>query len=213
MEPESQKEGKSKPIEELEEQEKPISSGEELSEKEELISPESLHLELRSQQEKNLRLLAEMENTRQRMQKEKHQTTRFAIENVILDFLSVLDNLENALSFAKQASVEVQKWAKGFEMILGQFKEILSNHNVTPFSCEGDRFDPHLHDVLEIEETEKHQEETIIHEFSCGYRCGDRILRPAKVKVAKKPSQGGEETQVNEENKMKENIENDPEEK
>ncbi len=201
MEPKDQKEGKSKPIEELEEQEEPISSGEELGEKEELASSESLHLELRSQREKNLRLLAEMENTRQRMQKEKHQTTQFAIENVILDFLGVLDNLENALSFAKQASVEVQNWAKGFEMILGQFKEILSNHDVTPFSSEGDRFDPHLHDVLEIEETEKHREEIIIHEFSCGYRCGDRILRPAKVKVAKKPSKEGEEPQVNEENK------------
>ena len=201
MEPKNQKEGKSKPIEELEEQEEPISSGEELGEKEELASSESLHLELRSQREKNLRLLAEMENTRQRMQKEKHQTTQFAIENVILDFLGVLDNLENALSFAKQASVEVQNWAKGFEMILGQFKEILSNHDVTPFSSEGDRFDPHLHDVLEIEETEKHREEIIIHEFSCGYRCGDRILRPAKVKVAKKPSKEGEEPQVNEENK------------
>lgn len=201
MEPKNQKEGKSKPIEELEEQEKPISSEEELGEKEELASSESLHLELRSQREKNLRLLAEMENTRQRMQKEKHQTTQFAIENVILDFLGVLDNLENALSFAKQASVEVQNWAKGFDMILGQFKEILSNHDVTPFSSEGDRFDPHLHDVLEIEETEKHREEIIIHEFSCGYRCGDRILRPAKVKVAKKPSKEGEEPQVNEENK------------
>lgn len=169
-----------------------------------LPTSEELQFELRNQQEKNLRLLAEMENARKRMQKDKHDTTRFAVENVIGEFLSPLDNFENAFSFTRQASEEVQNWARGFEMILTQFKDVLSSHNVTSFSSEGNHFDPHLHEVIEIEETEKHAEGTVIQEFVRGYKCGDRILRPAKVKVAKKPVKESEETRANEEEKQSE---------
>ena len=70
-------------------------------------------------------------------------------------------------------------------MILTQFKDILASHKVIPFHSEGLKFDPHLHEVIEMEETEKHEEGTIIQEFVRGYKCGDRILRPARVKVAK----------------------------
>ena len=169
-----------------------------------LPTSEELQFELRNQQEKNLRLLAEMENARKRMQKDKHDTTRFAVENVIGEFLSPLDNFENAFSFTRQASDEVQNWARGFEMILTQFKDVLSSHNVTSFFLEGNHFDPHLHEVIEIEETEKHAEGTVIQEFVRGYKCGDRILRPAKVKVAKKPVKESEETRANEEEKQSE---------
>ena len=166
-----------------------------------LPTSDELQFELRNQQDKNLRLLADMENARKRMHKEKHDTTRFAVENVIEEFLGPLDNFENAFSFTHQASDEVQNWAKGFEMILTQFKDVLSSHNVTPFQSEGSHFDPHLHEVLEVEETEKHEEGTIIQEFVRGYKCGDRVLRPAKVKVSKKPAKESEESkQVKEEN-------------
>lgn len=177
---------------------------EETTNEEQLPSSEELQFELRNQQEKNLRLLAEMENARKRMQKDKHDTTRFAIENMIGEFLTPLDNFENAFSFTQQASEEVQNWAKGFEMILTQFKDVLASHNVTPFSSEGNHFNPHLHEVIEIEETEMHEEGTVIQEFVRGYKCGDRILRPAKVKVAKKPAKESEESQVNEEEKQSE---------
>lgn len=143
--------------------------------------------QVKQEQDKYFRALADMENSRKRMQKEKHDMTRFAVENVINEFLAPLDNFENALSFTHQTSEETQNWAKGFEMILTQFKDILSSHKVTPFSSEGQTFDPHLHEVLELEETEKHEDGTIIQEFLKGYKCGDRILRPARVKVAKAP--------------------------
>lgn len=164
---------------------------------EEIDETETLKQQIKEEQEKYLRSLADMENTRKRMQKEKHDTTRFAVENVITEFLAPLDNFENALSFVHQASEETQTWAKGFEMILTQFKDLLSSHKVTPFSSEGQRFDPHLHEVLELEETEKHEDGMIIQEFLKGYKCGDRILRPARVKVAKAPKKE-EETNQNE---------------
>jgi molecular chaperone GrpE len=172
-------------------------------EKEEPIQPtiEELQMELETQKERYVRLLAEMENARKRMQKERHDMMRYAIENVITEFLSPLDNLENALSFAHQTSEETQNWAKGFEMILTQFKEVLGNHSVTYFQSEGMHFDPHMHEVIEMEETEKYREGTVIQEFIRGYKCGDRILRPARVKVAKKPTEA--EEQVTETNKEK----------
>ena len=77
---------------------------------------------------------------------------------MIGEFLSPLDNFENALSFVHQASEETQTWAKGFEMILTQFKDVLLSHKVTPYTSEGAPFDPHLHEVLELEETDKHAE-------------------------------------------------------
>ncbi|MCB1110638.1 MAG: nucleotide exchange factor GrpE, partial [Chlamydiia bacterium] len=85
---------------------------------EEIDETETLKQQVKEEQEKYLRTLADMENTRKRMQKEKHDSTRFAVENVIGEFLAPLDNFENALSFVHQASEETQTWAKGFEMIL-----------------------------------------------------------------------------------------------
>ncbi len=144
--------------------------------------------ELQEHKDKYLRLLADMENARKRMQKEKHDATRFAIENVIREFLMPLDNFENAMGFVSQTSEETQNWAKGFKMILTQFKDILASHQVKPFESKGVLFDPHLHEVIEVEETEKYQAGTILQEFLRGYKCGDRILRPARVKVAKNAS-------------------------
>lgn len=172
---------------------------------EEIDETEALKQQVKDEQEKYLRSLADMENTRKRMQKEKHDSTRFAVENVIGEFLGPLDNFENALSFVSQASEETQNWAKGFEMIHAQFKEILSSHKVVPFASEGKQFDPHLHEVLEVEETEKHEDGTIIQEFVKGYKCGDRILRPARVKVAKAPKSDEEEKELEEQDNQGEN--------
>ena len=166
---------------------------------EEIDETELLKQQIKEEQEKYIRTLADMENTRKRMQKEGRDTTRFAVENVISEFLGPLDNFENALSFVHQASEETQTWAKGFEMILTQFKDILSNHKITPYTSEGAQFDPHLHEVLELEETKKHADGTIIQEFVKGYKCGERILRPARVKVAKAPKK--EEAEINQEEK------------
>lgn len=133
--------------------------------------------------------LAEQENMRKRMQKEKQETLRFCYENCIGEFLAPLDNLENALRFTEQASSEVKNWAMGFQMILSQFKEILHNHGVVAFHSEGNTFDPHCHEAVEILETDEHAEGTILKEFTKGYKSASRTIRPARVKVAKRPKE------------------------
>lgn len=138
--------------------------------------------------DKYFRLLAEMDNTRKRMQKDKHEMTRFAIENVIAEVLGPIDTFENALGFTEKMSEETRNWSKGFEMILSQFKDILSNHNIVSFHSIGEIFDPHHHEAVEVEETDDHPEGTILKEFLKGYKSGDRVIRAARVKVARKPT-------------------------
>lgn len=155
----------------------------------------TLEEELKEYKDKYLRLLAEMENTRKRMQKEKQETSRFSVENVISEFLSPLDNFENALGFAENMSGEVRNWALGFNMILNQFKEVLNSHGVSAFKSEGTPFDPHKHEAVETEETDKAPEGTVLQEFVRGYKSGDRTIRPARVKVAKAPIQKNQENE------------------
>lgn len=139
--------------------------------------------------DKYYRSIAEMENMRKRMQKERHEMTKFGVENAIAEFLPAIDNLENALRFADSATGEVKNWAQGFDMILSQFKEVLHNHGIVSFHSEGNLFDPDLHEAIEVVETLDSPAGTILHEFTKGYKSTTRTLRPAKVKVAKQPTQ------------------------
>ncbi|MBA3722284.1 MAG: nucleotide exchange factor GrpE [Parachlamydiaceae bacterium] len=145
----------------------------------------NLQKELSEYKDKYLRALAESDNARKRMQKERQELVKYAVEGVISDFLHPLDNLENALKFAQDMSDEVKNWAFGFQMILTQFKDILTENGVTSIDSLGTIFDPHLHEAVEVVETSNKPAGTIIEEFVRGYKVGDRTIRPARVKVAK----------------------------
>lgn len=135
--------------------------------------------------DKYLRLLADSDNARKRLLKEKQDLVRSATENVVVDILHPLDNLENALTFAQQMSDDVKHWALGFQMILSQFKEALANNGVEALQSKGSVFDPHSHEAVEMIETDKYIPGTIMEECVRGYKIGDRTIRPARVKVAK----------------------------
>ncbi len=137
--------------------------------------------------DKYLRALAEQENMRKRIQKEKQEMLSFGIENAIAEFLPAIDNFENALRFAESSTGDVKNWALGFEMILSQFKEVLYNHGISSFHSEGNTFDPLYHEAVEIVETTEQPDGTIMHEFTKGYKSANRTIRPARVKVAKHP--------------------------
>lgn len=152
------------------------------------LEAESLKKDAAEYKDKYLRLLADMENMRKRMQKERQELTQYAVENIVVDFLSPIDNLENALRFANQMSDEVKNWAVGFQMILTQFKDALANNGITPITSQGEHFDPHSHEAVEMVESEEYPSGTIVEEYVKGYKMGDRTIRPARVKVAKKPT-------------------------
>lgn len=136
-------------------------------------------------QTKYIHLLAETENVRKRLHREKEEATKYAIETTLTNFLPPIDHFEQALKFAESTNEEVKQWAIGFEMILQQFKNVLAEQGVTSFVSKGEPFDPHRHEAIEMEETDDHPPGTILEEFTRGYRMGDRVIRPARVKVAK----------------------------
>jgi len=136
---------------------------------------------------KYLQLLADSENARKRLTKERQDIIQYAIQNVLLDFLNPIDHMENALGFTEQANDEIKHWATGFGMIMTQFKDVLSNNGVKPMDAIGKEFDPHLHEAVEMIVTEEHPPGTVVEESSRGYVIGEKTLRPARVKVAKAP--------------------------
>ncbi len=152
------------------------------------IELEQLRREAAEYKDKYIRGLAESENARKRMQKERQELIQYAVQNVIVDFLNPIDHMENALNFAQQASDEVKHWAHGFQMILSQFKDTLANNGVVAIKSEGMAFDPHYHEAIEVLETSEFAPGTVVAETLKGYRMGDRTIRPARVKVAKAPA-------------------------
>ena len=144
--------------------------------------------ELNEMKDKYFRALAEIENTRKRLTKEKLESQSFAIQNVVIDFLQPFDHFEQALKAAEAASSDVKHWAKGFEMILQQMKQVLGDHGVQPFDSLNQPFDAHQHEAIETEESMDYPPGTIIQEFIRGYKMGQRVIRPARVKVSTAPT-------------------------
>ena len=152
------------------------------------ISETELNLlkkEIAESKDKYLRVLAESENARKRIQKEIQEMIQYALQNVIVDFLNPIDHMENALKFTQNMSDDVKHWALGFQMILSQFKDVLTSNGVTPFQSEGQPFDPHRHEAVEAVATGDHPPGVIIEESLRGYSMGEKTIRPARVKVSK----------------------------
>lgn len=137
--------------------------------------------------DKYFRTLAEMENMRKRLQQEKMEMMLYAKGQVIKDILMPLDQLEKALEHTDNLTPELKNWAVGFKMIASQFSQVLENLGVVPFSAKGKPFDPHLHEAMEMVETEDHPDNTVLEEVSKGYLLKESVLRPAQVKVSKQP--------------------------
>lgn len=149
--------------------------------------------ELNDYKNKYLRQLAETENMRKRLQKEKQELTQYALSNLVSEFLSPIDHMESALSHTDNMSDDVKNWGIGFKMILTQFKDVLSNNGVEPMDSLGKPFDPHLHEAIEAVESEESAPGTVVEVCIKGFKMGDKVIRPARVKVAKAPQKDVEE--------------------
>ena len=149
-----------------------------LSREEEKIA--SLEDEKAVLNDKYLRICAEYDNFRRRSQKEKDNLYGDIKANTVTQFLPVYDNLERAL---KQGT-EDEAYRKGVEMIMAQFNATLAKLGVTPIECLGEKFDPSMHNaVMHVDDEEKGENE-IVEVFQKGFKCGDKVIRFAMVKVA-----------------------------
>jgi molecular chaperone GrpE len=134
-----------------------------------------------------LRGQAEFENYRKRVERERSELYQRGRDDVLLQFLPVVDNFERALSSLETSEGDEEALRHGVELIHKQFKDALSKFGLEAVEAVGQVFDPHVHEAVTTEATDKHEENTVIEEFQRGYRIGDRVLRPAQVKVASSP--------------------------
>lgn len=149
---------------------------------------EDVQTELQEYKDKYLRALAEVENTRKRLTREKVESQSYAVQNIVADLLQPIDHFEQALHHAEGANDDIAVWAKGFDMILEQLRQVLVDHGVSSYQSLSQPFDPHMHEAVETEERSDVPEGTVIFEFQKGYRLGGRIIRPARVRVSTRPS-------------------------
>jgi molecular chaperone GrpE len=133
-----------------------------------------------------LRQIAEVENFKKRVNREKEDAIRFANENLIKDILPVIDNLERAISHA-QGGGNGNPLVEGVEMVLKGLLDVFSKHGVVQVPAVGTIFDPGKHEAMAQVESSEHEPNTIINEHHKGYLFRDRLLRPALVTIAKAP--------------------------
>jgi molecular chaperone GrpE len=136
--------------------------------------------------EKLLRLQADFENTRKRLEREKQDFIKFANEGIILELLNVLDDLERTVELAQEKHQDLSAFLKGVEMILAHLYEMLKQYGVRHIEAKGKIFDPHYHEAMMQVLDMELPEHTIAEELQKGYILNDRVIRTAKVKVSKK---------------------------
>ncbi len=141
---------------------------------------EKLAAELTETKDNLLRIMAEYDNFRKRSQKEKEAAFGDSKASVISEFLPLYDNFGRAES---QEVTDLDSYKKGIQMIYSQFGEILKKLGVEEFGENGDMFDPNIHNAVMHDDDPEAPENSITDVFSKGYKMGDRIIRPAIVKV------------------------------
>ena len=135
-----------------------------------------------------LRLSAEFDNYKKRMNRQMDEFRKYANESLLKDLLPVVDNLERALNLAEEKAGEQmpESFIEGVEMTLNEILKILSRYHVTPIEAKGKPFDPVFHEAVMQEPSDDQPENTVINEFQKGYLIHDRLLRPSMVVVSKK---------------------------
>jgi molecular chaperone GrpE len=138
---------------------------------------------------------ADFENYRKRIERERQELHNRVVSDLVKKLLPVLDNLTRALdserSVEASESPEFRHFLHGVELISKQLNDVLDSFGVQTIPAIGERFDPHVHEAVVSEPSDEFEPDTVIEEMSRGYRLGDRLLRPAMVKVASRPAGAG----------------------
>ena len=167
-----------------------------LSDRETLVEQiDKLEKENGSLSERLLRTLAEFDNYRKRVAREKDDLLKYGAEKMALDMLPVADNFERALDQAKNAA-DAAAVVQGVEMIFKQFMATLEKFNIKSFDSIGETFDPEKHEAMARQDNQQYAENTVVAEFQKGYYLNDKLLRPARVVVSQGP---GSDSDVQEE--------------
>jgi len=131
------------------------------------------------------RLKAEFENYKRRSQKERERIVSWSKEDLIKQFLPVLDDLEGAVDSSQQSN-NLASLMEGMRMILEKLKAVLQKQGLQEVKAEGEEFDPHFHEALMSVDLAEYPDNLVVEEMRKGYKLNNKILRPAMVKVNKR---------------------------
>lgn len=171
-------------------------SGEAVSE---IDSIDNLKKSLNEATDKYIRLYADFENYRKVAARNKEELLKYANEELLTDFLTVIDHLELALQHSAGNETS-NALAEGVQLTLKELKGVLEKHGLATIDAMGKPFDPFVHHAMSQIESEDADENTVVKEFRKGYMLKDRVIRAALVGVAKKSSQSGASKNSNTEN-------------
>lgn len=163
---------------------------EETVEKEETLEEKIAKLEaqLKESEDKYLRVHADFENIKKRLEREKYQAIDYASEKFAKDLLAPIDTLELAIQSAKLelgADELLAKLKEGIELTIKNFNSTFEKHNISKIETDGE-FDPNVHNAVMQVDSADHEDGAIVSELQKGYLLKDRLLRPAMVSICKK---------------------------
>ena len=129
------------------------------------------------------RCLADFDNYKKQQEKTFSELRQYASEDLIREIVPILDSFDLALKSVPEGD-KTSEWKQGVVFIKGQLEDVLKNRGLEAIKAAGERFDPNIHDAVETVESDK-ESGMVIEEVQRGYRIGDRIVRPSRVKVSK----------------------------
>ena len=150
-----------------------------------LPETEILKAQLAAEKDKYVRLLAEFDNMRKRQDRERLDMIKYAHEEVIVECLKIYDDLERSLAAFKGKEGADPNLVKGLQMVFDNMRELMGRYDVKPIESVGKPFDPNRHEPLMQAEANDVPDGQVVEEFQKGYTLAGRVVRTAKVKVAK----------------------------
>lgn len=161
-------------------------SKKELEKEVETLSQEldRVQAELEDSKDRFLRGLADFDNYRKRVAREREQLTKCANEDLIKRLLEVIDNIERALSVASETH-DLEGFKQGIELIYQHMTDLLSKEGLCPIECVGTEFDPNYHEAVMAIDSEGAESDRVVEEVQKGYTLDGRVIRPSKVVVSK----------------------------
>lgn len=140
---------------------------------------------IKALEEKYIRAYAEFDNVKKRLEREKYQSLEYANEQILKDFLPILDTLESALESTKNDDSEAMaKIREGIQLTIDNFLKAFSKHSVERISTEGE-FDPNVHNAIMQIKSEGKADGEIAQVIQKGYKYKDRVIRPSMVAITK----------------------------
>lgn len=146
-----------------------------------------LRREVDELRDRNLRALAEVQNTQKRAQRDKQEALRYAEADFARELLVILDDFERTCESAKTAT-DVQTVVEGVRIVYEHFLKVLRLRGIEPIEAVGRPFDPAFHQALMQRPSDDHPAGTVIEEAARGYKMHDRVLRPSRVIVSAGPA-------------------------